>query len=454
MSRTRGITDGPIVPAVLRLAWPVIVAEGLHTAFHIIDTAWVSGLGTEATAALTTSMFVVWIVLSLASLVNTGITAFVSRAVGAGDLARAGAVTAQAMHLSLMLGVMVAIGGWIGAPAIFSWIGAAPEVAREATAYVRILALGSPATFLYLGAAAAMRAGGDTRTPMIITAGSVAVNAVLAPVLIYGWGAAPRLGVAGAAIATITCQLGAVTAFARVVLGGRRLPFDRAALGRVDWPTIGSLARVGVPYCVVFSLFSVVYLGFSSFAAAFGSAALAVVGITNRLESLCYLTADGFAAAAATMVGQNLGARRPSRAAAAAWTAVGSMGIVAAALMLLFLVVPAPLLGLFTRDPEVIGLAVPYLRIVALCQIATGVEGVLSGAFAGAGDTVPPLVIHVAVSMVRLPLAWLAAVRWGMGINGIAWTITLTCLLRATIVAGWFLRGRWHSAMKGRAPAG
>jgi putative MATE family efflux protein len=443
---TRGITDGPIVPAVLRLAWPVIVAEGLHTAFHLIDTAWVSGLGTASTAALTTSMFVVWIVLSLASLVNTGITAFVSRAVGGGDLARAGTVTTQALHLAIMLGALVAAAGWIGAPAVFRWVGAAPEVARQGAAYVRILALGSVISFLYLGGAAVMRARGDTRTPMIVTAGSVAANALLAPLLIYGWGPAPSLGVAGAAVATLICQLGAATAFAFIALrGGERLPFDRAALGRIDWRTIGALARVGAPYSVVLSLFSIVYLGFSGIAAAFGSAALAVVGVTNRLESINYLPADGFAAAAATMVGQNLGARQPERASSAAWTAVGTMGIAAALLTLLFLLIPAQLLRLFTRDPEVIALAVPYLRVVALCQIATGVEGVVNGAFAGAGNTVPPLVIHVVVSLLRLPLAWVAAVAWGMGIQGIAWTITLTCIARAAVVTGWFMRGRWRT---------
>src|SRR5262249_17744702 len=150
-----------------------------------------------------------------------------------------------------------------------------------------------------------------------------------------------------------------------------------------DWRTIGALVRVGAPYCLVVSMFSIVYLCFSHVAARFGSSALAVLGIGNRLESICYLSADGFAAAAAAMVGQNLGAGRPARAARSAWTAVGMMAACGGALMLLFLAAPAPLFAIFTRDPEVIARGTTYLRILALCQIATGAEGALAGACSG-----------------------------------------------------------------------
>jgi putative MATE family efflux protein len=437
---TRSITEGPIFGTVLRLAWPVIVGEALHTAFHITDTAWVSGLGTDATAALTTSMFVVWVQLALAALVNTGLTAHVSQNVGAGNPAAAGQVATQGAHLAFLLGIVLAGVGWLGAPWIFQRIGAPAGVREQAVEYVRVLSLGSPAAFLYLSSAATMRATGDTRTPLRITAVSVVANAALTPFFVY----VLHMGVTGAAAATVICELGATIAFARLALRGHpALPFDRATLGRFDWRAIGSLARVGTPYCVVISLFSIVYLVFSWLAATFGAVAMAVVGIGNRLESLCYLTADGFAAAAATMVGQNLGAGNVARARRSAWHATGAMSVAAAVLTILFVAIPEPLMALFTRDPAVIAQGAVYLRILAVCQIATGVEGVLAGGFAGAGDTVPPLVIHAAISIVRIPLAWWLAIQMKMGLEGVAWTISGTCVLRGAVIALLFLRGGW-----------
>lgn len=440
----QAITSGPIWPVVLRLAWPVIVAEALHTAFHIVDTVWVGGLGTDATAALTTSMFVVWIILALASLVNTGLTAHVSQAIGAGDRERAGAVVAQGLYLALILGGAVALVGWITAPWIFAAIGAAPAVAEIGTAYVRVLSLGSVASFLYLGAAAVMRAAGDTRTPLKIIFVSVVANAALAPLFIYTLG----LGVTGAALATLLCQAAAVAMFARL-RGSESFPFARRPLDRA---VIRQLAVVGTPYCFVISLFSLVYLVFAAIAAPLGAAAMAVVGVANRLESICYLMADGFAAAAATVVGQNLGAGDARRAARGAWSATGAMAACAAVLTVVFLVFPRELFTLFTRDAATIELGATYLRILAICQIATGVEGVLAGAFAGAGDTVPPLVIHAATSLLRVPLAFvLVGAGWGLG--GIAWTITVTCLLRSGIMTWWFARGRWARRRLGVATA-
>jgi putative MATE family efflux protein len=438
------ITSGPIRPTILKLAWPVILAEGLHTAFQLVDIAWLRGLGPHATAAATTAMFALWTVFSLGQLVTTGVTAHVARAIGAGDRAGAARAAAQAVNLALLLGILVAIAGWFGARSLFDLIGAEPQVASLGTTYLRLMALGAPASFLYLGAAAVMRATGDTVTPLAVIAVSVGLNLVMAPFLIYGWGPFPRLEVAGAAITTVSCQVGAVIAFGVLALRRHRaLPLAGRELGRLSWPLARSIVRIGMPYCVVTTSFSIVYLFFSRFAAQISPEALAVVGVANRLESLCYLPADGFASASATMVGQNLGAGKPARAMTGAWNAVGLMAALAGALTLLFLSVPRPLLGIFTDSPHVLAIGVPYLRVLSLCLIAVGVEGVIAGALAGAGDTLPVFFISVGMSCIRVPIAYLMAIVLGFGLMGIAWTITITCVVRAVILGAWFLRGRW-----------
>jgi putative MATE family efflux protein len=425
------ITEGPIVKTVLRLAWPVIAAEGLHTAFQVVDVAWVGNLGKDATAAVTTSMFAVWIIFALSELVNTGVMAYVSRSIGMKDDARAREVATQGLNLALILGLVVAVFGSLAAGPLFRLLAVDPEVARLGGKYLRIVAWTSPASFLYLGGANVLRARGDTRRPLLVTLGGVLLNATIDPLFIYGL----KLGIEGAAIATAICQSLAVVAFAYLV------PLDRRRVLRFDWKLVGNLAKTGAPYCLMIVGFSGVYLWFTHLVTPFGAAAVAVVGLSNRMESLCYLPADGFRVASATMVGQNLGAGKPARAVRAAWTGVGMISILAAVLSTVFALFPAQLFHFFTNDPRIIELGVPYLRVIAMCQISSGIEGAISGGFAGAGDTTPPMIIHGTFAVLRLPLAVLAVHR--LGLDGIAWTISGTCIVRSVILVGWFLRGKW-----------
>jgi putative MATE family efflux protein len=438
------LTEGPISRAVLKLAWPVVLSEALHTLFHIVDLMWVGRLGAWATAAVSSSLFSLWILLSLANLVSIGATAQVARAIGSGDRERAARAAAQSWWLALALGVVVGLAGWFGAGPLFAWMHTSPEAAEAGRQYLRICALSSPIVFLEIASAACLRAAGDTRTPMWITAAALSLNAGLAPCLIYGWAGFPRLGVAGAALATLICHVGAASVLVTLALRGySSYPFDRRSLRRLDWPVLVEQFRIGAPFSLVGILFSVNYLLFARLAAPFGDAAIALIGIGNRLESITYLGADGFGAAAATMVGQNLGAGRPARAARSAWIAAGIMSAGGAVMMLAMLLFPGPLLSLFTADPGVLALGGSYLRILALCQVATGCEGVLSLAFAGAGDTLPPMIIHIIFGVLRPLAAAMLIGAWGLGLSGIVITITLSCVARAAIITLLFLRGGW-----------
>ncbi|MFN7971857.1 MAG: MATE family efflux transporter [Acidobacteriota bacterium] len=442
MATDRSITRGAIGPVLLRLAGPVIAAEAIHTAFHLVDVAWVGPLGAWASGAIMTSMFTLWMAFSLGNLVTTGLTAHVSRAIGAGDRERAGHAVAQGFHLCVALALVVMAAGYAGAPRLFTLLGEAPRTAAAGTAYLRIITLGAPMSFLYLMGGSVMRACGNTVTPMIVTGSALALNAALAPFLIYGWAGAPRLGVAGSAVATIFCMALACAAYVVLALAGHpALPLSIASLRRLDGAMLGSLVKVGAPSTAIGALFSIVYLWYAKLAGPFGDAAVAVLGIGNRIESITYLTADGFAIAAATFVGQNLGGRDPLRAEKGAWLATGIMSAIGGALMALFLLAPGPLLDAFTNDAEVIRMGVPYLRILALCQVFTGLEGVIGGGFAGAGNTVPPMAIHVAFALLRIPMAAWAVGR--LGLTGIAWVISLTCIVRAMMLAFWFSRGAW-----------
>ena len=446
MSRPVDPTRGPLLSALIRLAAPVVVMQLCHTLYHWVDVMWVGRLGATATAAVSTSFFAVWTVWAFADLVGVAVAATVSRHIGARERARAAYAAAQATLLALGLGAAVSIAGSLVVPALFRALGAAPEVALAGSAYLRIVVAGAVVSFLYVLGESILRAAGDTRTPMIVVATSLVLNALLDPLLIFGWGPVPAFGTAGAAIATVIAQCFAVAWYARLAWSRHpAMPFDFAALRAPALAYQLALARIGAPFALIGVLYSVVYLGLARTAASFGTAALAVVGIANRVESLSYLVAVGFGLACEAIVGQNLGAGRPDRAERATWMSVGLMCAFGFGVAVLMWFVPEALLSFFTADQDVIARGVPYLRILAPCQAFTCLEIVLNGAFSGAGDTVPPSVISITVSLLRMPLAPFLAHAMGVGLNGIAWTITLTCIMRALIVLGWFRRGRWKT---------
>lgn len=438
------ITTGPIGATLVRLAVPVIAGEALHVAFHLVDLAWVRSLGAWATAAIATSMFTLWTALDLGNLVGTGLTAHVARAVGEGDRRRAGEVVAQGLWLALGLGVIVAIAGLLGAGALFSALTNDPDVARAGTAYLRVMAVGAPFTFVGMALAAALRACGNTRLPLLVNGAAVVANMGLAPLFVFGIGPFPAWGVMGSAVATLACMACATTALVVLAWRGHEdMPLSRTSLRAPRLGAFLRIARVGAPRAAIGTLFSLVYLWYARLAGMQGAAAIAVVGIGNRLESITYLTGDGFGMATATFVGQNLGAGDKARATRGAWHAVRIMTIVGLGVSAAVLAFPRELLSLLTQDPEAIALGVPYLRVLALCQVGTALEGPIGAAFAGAGDTVPPMVIHVGFALLRFPLASWGAVALGSGLMGVAWTMTATCLVRAGVLTAWFLRGRW-----------
>ncbi len=440
----------PVSREVFRLAWPVVLSESLHTLFHVADLMWVGRLGAAATAAISSSIFTLWVVQSLAHLVAVGVTAQVARAVGAGDRPRAARAASQSWILAVSIGSSIAVAGIFLSAPLFRLLATTEDVAQAGSAYLLISALGAPLLFLEVASSACLRAAGDTRTPMWITASALIANVLLAPFLIYGWAGLPPLGVPGAAIATLICHVGAAAAFVRLAfMGHPSFPFDRASLGRPDRPVLLEQIRIGVPMSIVGILFSVNYMIFARLAAPFGAAAIAVIGIGNRIESVTYLGADGFGVAAATLVGQNLGAGLPKRAARCARLAAACMATGGAVVMLAMLTIPAMLITVFSSDAGVLAAGVPYMRILGLCQIATGIEGVLSLAFAGAGDTLPPMTIHLVFGALRPVLAAALAGPLGFGLNGIAITIAVSCILRAIILSALFVTGRWARARVG-----
>ncbi|HYM82088.1 MAG TPA: MATE family efflux transporter [Candidatus Limnocylindria bacterium] len=446
-----GVRD-PIPGVLFRIAVPVLASQMLRLAYQWVDALWVRGLGVDATAAVTSSIFVLWWMYSLNDVVAIGITAYISQLLGAGERRRAGFAAFQGLRGSAVLGLAGTLAGVFAARPIFGLMSSDPATVESGSRYLSVVLLGAPLPMMAFTCESIMRAAGNTRTPLLLDAFAVGLNVLLAPLLIYGWGPFPALGVAGAGWATVIAQAVLVASYLVVAARGHRsFPFAMRAEG----PPVRILAmvRVGLPAAVIGMLFSVVYIAFARSASRFGVASMAIVSIANRIEAIQFITSVAIGTAGAVLVGQNLGAGRPDRAVQVILTGCRWSLWITGVLTALIMAFPESFLTLFTHDPEVHRIGVPYLRILALCLFVNGLEIVTAESVLGSGHTIVLSWIFTSFSLVRIPLAFWIPEWTGSGVLGIAWIITLTCIVRGLLILAWAARGTWKRGLQSELSA-
>lgn len=443
--------DPASMRAVWRLAWPVTVTMGAHTAFGLIDLYWISALGTDAVASVSLVGNILFSLLILTQMVYVGSLAMISRRIGAGELAGPGGaegVAAQVLPLSVILGLVVAVAGMLLARPMMHLFGASPEVTSQGVAYL----VPMMATYLpivpHMAFAAIFTATGDTRTPMYVSVASIIINGVLDPFLIFGWAGLPAWGVAGAAVASLVSgMLG--TATMAVAYRSRRLPFPRAPLfawhGMSTW---GTVLRIGIPGSIGMltrPLSTVFLLGVM---ARFGAAGVAAFGITIRALSVLWLYHAALSTAVSTLTGQGLGAGNIAGIRLLVRRSIQiSVGLSLVSGVAYF-VWARPIVGIFERtNTEVIDLGVTFMRLLVISNFASALSVVWSAVMTGAGDTRPPMVVALLANWgLKLPLAYGLAVVLGFGVNGVWWAMFVSILFESAAIFAWFRRDRWIHA--------
>lgn len=437
--------------AIFELAWPAMASTMLVNVFNLVDAFWVGRLGTAALGGMTASAFLVWCLLAVGQLVGTGVNAVVARRVGQGASAgaggtqhmmRAGVTGGHGLLLALGLAAATMISTLPVREQILGSLGLADAVRQAASDYLTPILYGFPAITAWFALEGLYRGSGDTRTPMAVLGATLVLNAALDPVLIFGWGPVPALGIAGAAWATVASHVVGVLIALRLLRGRSVAP----RLDRLDAALLWTLVRVGAPVAVSSFLFSVIYIVLTRIIATYGGTALAAVGVGHRVEGLVYFTCLGFSASAATLVGQHLGARQPERAERAAWLATGYAAAITFGLALLFYLAAPGIYRIFSEDPVVMREGTAYLRIIALFEVGTAFELVLEGAFAGAGNALPPMLVCVPLTALRVPAAHVLARRVNLGSRGIWWAISGTTAIKGIVMAAWFRLNRWKQA--------
>ena len=437
---TGALTVGPLRPVVLKLAAPAVAMMACHFSFNLIDSIWVGRLiGPAALAAVSTAGFYVWVALSLGEMVEIGLTAVAARRHGEGNPERAARAAAAAVVYALAAGAVVALVGLVVMDDLFRLMTVPPEVAQLGHTYLATWLLGAPLVFGFFAVEATFRAAGNTRTPFLMLAGSVLVSIGLDPLLIAGVGPFPRLGVEGAALASVMVRGGGF--LLGVVIALRRGLIRIAA---PDWRALPTIVRIGAPLSLAGVLLSAIYMLLTRFTSRFGTPALAALGVGHKMEGLGFIAISGFSLAASALVGQNLGAGQEERAREAVRLTVKYCLVVTVSTAIAFLVIPETFVSLFTSDRDVIADGALYLRVIAFAQIGQSFELILEGALAGAGYTFWPQIASTSLTALRIPLAaWWSGV---VGLLGIWLALSVTAILRGVAMAVFWKSGAWRGA--------
>jgi putative MATE family efflux protein len=437
-------TVGPVGRAVLLLAIPMVLEVVLESIFAVADIFWVSHLGPEAVAAVGLTESLLTIVYALAIGLGIGATAIVARRVGEKDPEGAARAASQALLLALLVSLVLGTAGALLAPRLLALMGATPSVIATGRGYATIMLGGEAAIIVLFVVNAVFRGAGDAAIAMRVLWLANIINIVLGPLLIFGLGPFPRLGVTGAAVATTFGRsVGAIYAVVRLFRRASRLPVGRRHL-RFDLPVMRQILALSSSATLQNLIGMASWIGLVRILAEHGSTALAGYTIAVRLIIFVLLPSWGLSNAAATMVGQSLGARKPERAEASVWRAARYNAWFLTTVGLIFFVGAPLIIRAFTSDPAVTGYAVSCLRIVALGYPLYAYGMVLTQSFNGAGDTWTPTWLNLTCFWVfELPLAWWLAGRVGLGPVGVFWAIMTAFSLLAIASAVVFRRGKW-----------
>ncbi|HYX29426.1 MAG TPA: MATE family efflux transporter [Pyrinomonadaceae bacterium] len=439
-------TVGPIGRSIVLLAIPMVLEMCMESIFAVVDIKWVSYLGPDAMATVGLTESMLTIIYALAIGLSIGATAMVARRIGEHDRDGAARTAMQSVFLGLMLAIVLALVGAPLAPKLLQAMGAAPSVVEHGVWFTRIMLACNATVVMLFMINAIFRGAGDAAIAMRVLWLANALNIVLGPCFIFGLGPFPKLGIAGAAVATnIGRGTGAIYAFTRLIRKGGRFEVTRKHF-RLEPLVMGRLIRLSATGTFQVFIGMASWIGQVRIISTFGTDALAGYIVGVRVILFALLPSWGMSNAAATMVGQALGAKKPDRAERSVWLAglynmcvLGSVGV-------LFVVFAPQIIWLFTSDPAVAPYGVDCLRIVACGFFFYAYGMVLTQSFNGAGDTWTPTIINLFVFWLwELPLAYLLAITFHFGPRGVFLAITIAFSSLAIVSAIVFRRGKWKT---------
>ena len=443
------LLEGNILPALSALALPIMATSLIQMAYNLIDMIWIGKIGASAVASVGAAGMFMWLSNGLATLAKMGGQIKVGHALGAQKKEDA----ASYAQSSIQMGIVFAIGfGILSVVFADEMIGFfqlnSAQVIQDAKLYLMItcgLVIFSFMNQIFTGILTAM---GNSRTSFIATGIGLVLNIVLDPLFIFGFGVIPPMGVAGAAIATVLAQLVVMLLFLYTILRDTVLFSNVHILHSYSSQHTMEIFRIGLPSAVQSMLFSGISMVIARLIAGWGDAAVAVQKVGSQIESISWMTAEGYAAALNSFVAQNHGAKNTDRIREGyrlSMIVMLSWGVFCSLVLIVF---PQLIFQVFIQEAEVLPMGVDYLRILGVSQLFMCMEITTAGAFSGLGKTLPPSIVSITLTGARIPMAILLG-RW-LGLNGVWWAITISSIGKGIVLLGWFLKDMKRAGMPER----
>ena len=438
MKKKIDLINGPILSSLTRLAIPIMATSLIQMAYNMIDMIWIGRLGSSAVASIGAAGMYMWLANGLVTLTRMGGQVHVGHAIGSGDSELAGHYGSTAFQMTILLGILYGLLCIFAAKPLISFFHLnSPDVINDAVSYLMItcgLIIFSFLNQIFTGLFTAI---GNSHPAFLSTSAGLFINIILDPILIFGIGPFPALNVAGAALATVLAQMIVTLLFLFFALKDNILFHQIHLFRRLDFNLAASILRLGLPSCLQSLVFTGISMIVARLVAGYGDAAVAVQKVGAQIESISWMTSDGFSSAVNSFIAQNHGARKEDRIRAGyrcALKIVLPWGLFCTILLIVF---PVPIFKIFITEPDVIPMGISYLMILGISQLFSSLEIMTSGAFCGYGKTLPPSVSGITLNIMRIPLA-LILTATPLGLNGIWWSISISSILKGIILFIWF----------------
>jgi len=444
----RDYTSGSLRKAIILLSIPMVLEMVLESVFAIVDIYFVSKINSNAVAVVGITESILTIVYSLAWGLSTATSAVVSRRIGEKNPEGASNAAFQAILTGLGVSLLIAVPGYIFASDLLKLMGLSAKIASEYSGYTAIMLGANSVIMLLFVINAVFRSAGDAAVSMKVLWLANIINIILDPCLIFGLGPFPELGIKGAAIATTAGRSVAVSLQIYILFNGnKRVKFKLSEL-KPDFKVINDIIKLSIGTVGQNLIATSSWIGLVRIVSAFGSEVVAGYTIAIRIIIFCLLPSWGISNAASTLVGQNLGAKKPDRAEKSVWVTAKANAILMAVIGIVFVLIPESLVSLLTSDVEVIHKGGEALRIISYGFIAYGPGMVLVHAINGAGDTITPTKINIfCYWLLEIPLAYVLAMSLNFGEQGVFYAIVIS-EIAMTVTAGLvFRKGKWKERM-------
>lgn len=439
MNQNVNLVEGSIVKGLSKLAFPIMGTSLIQMAYNLTDMIWIGRVSSNAVAAVGAAGMYLWLANGIAAVPRTGGQVKAAHALGAEDQEQAAAYGKAAIHMGLVMIVFCTAIYLIFNKGLIGFFRLNHEsVVRDARAYLVIVGAGLVFSFMNQIFTGLFTAMGNSIVTFRSTVVGLVANIVLDPVFIFGAGPVPVLGVAGAAIATVLAQAIVFLMFLAAIRKDRSL-FGRIRLTtgskKEDWAEIG---KIGIPVAAQNIIFSSLSMIIARIIAGWGDAAVAVQKVGSQIESISWMTADGFATAVNAFIAQNHGARKKERIRKGYRTAMGLMALWGVITTFVLIVFPEVIFRIFITEKAILPMGVSYLRILGVSQLFMCMEITTSGAFQGLGKPMAPAVVGIVGNASRIPMALLLSAT-ALGLNGVWWSISISSILKGIVVPVWFL---------------